>query len=967
MKTRFFALAALVLGLASCQKDFEGVNVGTNDEVNFRLAVGAPELVTRAGDKGEDDGIAAYDSAYGAIDYLQAGDGVDQYRVDWTEVDLRYSLEVYDADATGNYVNATPVKKRMVKVVDKYEPITFDLRLIPNRDYRFVVFADFVEQGATDDSNIETQRELGLHHNIGANLGDITIKEDGINDECSDAYFAAKDIYIVTSQQQDIILKRPYGKLRVIATDLAELNLNVDPKLVKVTYDAVHPATFNAVTGAIGAEDATKTLTFEKEYIDNLRADMANYTYNAGYDAKADIDADGVARHSHMTLFTDYILGVDKEQRGISFDLEVFDQNRKLIKKTEFSTLIPIQRNHLTTVIGNVLTTATSIEVSIDDNFTNKDREYYVFEAFVNGGVVDLDRDYVIGRPLFVEKDAVLNLNGFDIKNSSENQETDVIIVREGATLTINEDGNGTIEARYGNDGYAVIAEGTVIINGGTFKSGYDANGESNATIYARGNGKVYINGGIFNTAGTGNDGKFILNKKDSDRATTTIEVRGGKFYNFNPENNVAEGAGTNFLADGFMAIQDGNWFEVVPAKDYEMFADYMAIYTAKGMLKYLYEVNKNGKLDFGAKIMNNINMPAKTIVVDAANETYVFTDEDITVTDGVPSGSNWEPLCEEINDYDNTYTADFDGQGFVIKGLRIVSDGNYVGLVGFMFDGTSIKNLTIDDAVVKGGVSVGAAAGRSQDGAIVENVKVTNSTITGSNSVGGVVGYNYSRVGGAMGQGYTEDPAVVRSCSTDASTTVNGSSDNVGGIVGYNYGATIIECKNYADVTGNSSVGGIVGYTRDYHHNKDGYIVACVSDANATIIATGGCVGGIAGYTLADNQHTNTYMHIVACGSFSEVVGKTKGSIIGTISHGQHTTGCVAVKNGADKLYGSGTPTTEAGVTAAILYDAADSATQADVDALNAAIAHYNSNNPPQEAKCNHTWVATTGLPKLN
>ncbi len=961
MKTRFFALAALVLGLASCQKDFESVNVGTNDEVNFRLAVGAPELVTRAGDKGEDDGIAAYDSAYGAIDYLQAGNGVDQYRVDWAEVDLRYSLEVYDADATNSYDNVAPVKKRMVKVVDKYEPITFDLRLIPNRDYRFVVFADFVEQGATDDANIETQRNLGKHHVIGDNLGDITIKEDGINDECSDAYFAAKDIRIVTSQQQDIILKRPYGKLRVIATDLAELNLNVDPKLVKVTYDAVHPATFNAVTGAIGAEVENKTLTFEKEYIDDLRANMANYTYNAGYDAKATVDADGQSRNTHMTLFTDYILGIDKEQRGISFDLEVFDQNQQLIKKTEFNTLIPIQRNHLTTVIGNVLTTATSIEVSIDDNFTNKDREYYVFEAFVNGGVVDLDRDYVIGRPLFVEKDAVLNLNGFDIKNSSENGETDVIIVREGATLTINEDGNGTIEAVSGNDGYAVIAEGTVIINGGTFKSGRDANDKSNATIYARGNGKVYINGGIFNTAGTDNDGKFVLNKKDADRATTTIEVRGGKFYNFNPENNAAEGAGTNFLADGFMAIQDGNWFEVVPAKDYEVSANYMEIYSAKGMLKYLYEVNVNGKLDFDAKIMNNINMPAKTIAVDAANETYVFTDEDITVTDGVPSGSNWEPLCKEITELADTFSAHIDGQGFVIKGLRIARDGNYVGLVGFMFDDSSIKNLTIDNAVITGAKHVGAAAGRSQDGAIIENVKVTNSTIIGKDEVGGVVGRNYCRVGGAWGQGYTENPAIVRNCSTDANTTITGT-NNAGGIVGYNYGATIIECNNYADVTGNETVGGICGYSRDYHHNKDGFIVACTSYESATITATKH-VGGIVGYTLADNQHTNTYMPIVACTSLSEIAstGTSKGCIDGRVDHNTRFIACVALKNGATEIVGKGSGE----IVESYLYNAGEAGTDAQVAAMNAAIAEFNA-KAPEEAKCNHTFVVTAGIPAL-
>ena len=48
MRTKFFAIAALVLGLASCQRDFapEG-NVG--GEVDFRLEVSAPELgATRA-------------------------------------------------------------------------------------------------------------------------------------------------------------------------------------------------------------------------------------------------------------------------------------------------------------------------------------------------------------------------------------------------------------------------------------------------------------------------------------------------------------------------------------------------------------------------------------------------------------------------------------------------------------------------------------------------------------------------------------------------------------------------------------------------------------------------------------------------------------------------------------------------------------------------------------------------------
>ncbi|MEE1149077.1 MAG: hypothetical protein UHN93_07455, partial [Alistipes sp.] len=135
MKARFFALAALVLGLASCQKDFDAP-VQMNGEVDFQLSVAATE-VTRGldldGDKKE-----GYDSAHGAIDYLS--------ETDWTEVDLRYSLEVYDK--ADDYAGKSPIKDRQVIIVDKYEPVKFDLRLIPNREYHFVVFADFVPQNA---------------------------------------------------------------------------------------------------------------------------------------------------------------------------------------------------------------------------------------------------------------------------------------------------------------------------------------------------------------------------------------------------------------------------------------------------------------------------------------------------------------------------------------------------------------------------------------------------------------------------------------------------------------------------------------------------------------------------------------------------------------------------------------------------------------------------------------------------
>ena len=188
-----------------------------------------------------------------------------------------------------------------------------------------------------------------------------------------------------------------------------------------------------------------------------------------------------------------------------------------------------------------------------------KDAELRAAAQF--GGKLTLSEDIALQSTLVVTSDLVLDLNGYTLSNKVENAATDVIVVAEGATLTI--EGNGTVEAVSGNDGYAVIAEGTVIINGGTFKSGVDTNGEPNAVVYARGNGKVYVNGGYFPND---NESKFVLNKKDADRATTVIEVKGGEFEKFNPANNAAENAGTNFVAEGYaVAINAAGNYVVVP------------------------------------------------------------------------------------------------------------------------------------------------------------------------------------------------------------------------------------------------------------------------------------------------------------------------------------------------------------------------------------------------------------------
>ena len=460
MKARFFALAALVLGLASCQQEFDGAAT-VGGEVDFQLNVAAPDFGTRA-----DDGDSQYgfDSAFGAIDYLS--DNKDEFRTDWTEVDLRYTLEVYDAGA----LDAAPVKDRMVKIVDKYEPVAFDLRLVPNRPYRFVVFADFVEEGATVEAEgktlLEHQSDLGLHHDINGTLQNITIKADGINNECSDAYFATKDITVVNSVAEDIVLRRPYGKVRVIATDLHELNLNVEPKSVKVTYDAFHANAFNAVKGTIDGEYTTNVYT--NVYNDIKKTDMDRHIYTGFNNNEYKVEnANGEVRNTHMTLFTDYILA-NVDQETIHFTMEVIDADEQTIKTTNFTTDIPVQRNYLTTIIGNVLTTATEVNVTIDDNFGG----YHNVETIFVSSFIELYNavnNYKAGQVIIFEANIV-----------DDDEEKDIVILqKEGVNVVIN--GNG------------YKFEGGITINGNARANGAETVLLKNINFYTKEAEKTFI------------------------------------------------------------------------------------------------------------------------------------------------------------------------------------------------------------------------------------------------------------------------------------------------------------------------------------------------------------------------------------------------------------------------------------------------------------------------------------------
>ena len=278
--------------------------------------------------------------------------------------------------------------------------------------------------------------------------------------------------------------------------------------------------------------------------------------------------------------------------------------------------------------------------IDTDKEIANVATEAQLAAALAKGGKVVLQNNIEVTSTLNVEKTVVLELNGFTLKNNVNNANTDVIVVAENGELTIN--GDGTIEAVTGNDGYTVISEGLLIINGGTYKSGVDANGEPNAVIYARGNGKVFVNGGEFPNE---NGSKFVLNKKDSARATTEISVAGGKFQNFDPANNLAEGEGTNFMKDGFTTVEQDGWFVVARG--------------AANINDFTTAINEAAAVNVNAPINNGSN------VININDNDVVINMDGQKITAGGQGTNNYAFNVYgsevEIND------ANIDGAGFAV------------------------------------------------------------------------------------------------------------------------------------------------------------------------------------------------------------------------------------------------------------------------------------------------------------
>ena len=182
-----------------------------------------------------------------------------------------------------------------------------------------------------------------------------------------------------------------------------------------------------------------------------------------------------------------------------------------------------------------------------------------------NGDVITLQEDVNMGSGdsdnlVINAENVTIDLGG---KTITANGSSGAIKVESGVTTL---DGAGTVSGTLGSDKYSMAVwaqDGTVVINDGIYKNETDGSSRGTDLIYASGNGCIEINGGTFEAAKP----EWTLNVKDADykAGTAKIIVRGGSFKNFDPANNSAEGPGTNFVAEGYKSVKEGNYYVVKP------------------------------------------------------------------------------------------------------------------------------------------------------------------------------------------------------------------------------------------------------------------------------------------------------------------------------------------------------------------------------------------------------------------
>ena len=649
MKTfKYLAAAALTLLAVSCNKEqVTEVPDGQMVDVTFTAALPG-EMATKA-----------------------IGDG---------QTAKKLYVSVYENDDAKTKLELD----KTATFTDLKTQVTFSL--VKGKTYNFVFWAQAAEGAPYDVTDLKN----------------IKISYEGAeaNDEKRDAFYATrKELKVNGALTETIKLYRPFAQVNFGTAD----------------YDAAVAAGVKPVKSVFTATDvATIFDTFEAE--GKEAKDVVTFTESA---LPGETLVTKAGDYKWMTM--NYILPMGKQDaKHISNVTAEFIPETGITVKAS-SPQTPVQNNYRTNILGNLLTSQVIFNIEIVPIFNEPDNDIDIVNVkneaslralFATGGEATLAADLDLGETVSVVagKEVTLDLNGKTISNTTDIWNTaandwSLLSVR-GGSLTIK--GAGTLQAKE-NDCFAVdvMDGGKVVIEDGTYVGNVHA-------VYVF-EGSVEIKGGKYSIQQPSelpSPYGYVLNCYDANRknGTAKIMVSGGEFEKFNPADCAAEGAHTNFLADGYMSVEaeEGVWTVVRGTKPVVMTtAELRATLTA--------------------------------FTSAGSGDNVIEIGKDIVLKEG----ETWVPA--KVDGYHGAGVVTVLGNGHKISGLNApLFAGGFAGNSGIIVKDLTLDGVKINDATSNLGIGAFVCDVDSMPTIELDNCHLTNSEIisTGGARVGGLIGW---------------------------------------------------------------------------------------------------------------------------------------------------------------------------------------------------------------------------------
>lgn len=447
------------------------------------------------------------------------------------------------------------------------------------------------------------------------------------NEESRDAFLAVKNITVNGPINEKVEMKRPFAQLNIGTADAAiAAKAGVVIKTSKVEMKGL-PNVLNTIKGTT---DGAVDVTFADNAVPSTEVLSVNgkeYTY----------------------LAMNYILAPTEGKEISDVKATFTAEGKDPVSLSAFS--VPFQRNYRTNIIGNILTNSADFNVIVVPDFEGGDKVYdldninsagALAALFANGGSGTLTGDIEMGRFVVPEgKNVVLDLNGKTVTLKGDSRGFGSKI---SGNVTIK--GDGYFGDPTGESvGYLFDLYGSAVLNvegNATYQCGLSC-------VQMSDNSTVNISGGKW--IGGSYSGKYwTINKMDSDKATTSVNITGGEFYKFNPAESHTENPVENWVAGGYKSTLVGDYYvvtkeDVTPVADQAGLDEAMANLTSEpatislpagNFTTYGKEVTIGKTLTFNGDGAENTNfVVGKNLGVSGeGNSDYSLQNADVTFND---------------------------------------------------------------------------------------------------------------------------------------------------------------------------------------------------------------------------------------------------------------------------------------------------------------------------------------------